>query len=838
MDGSGKKRKWGKDKQPASFQGIFEVKTMFETYNRPAALYLERQPDEFFVEDGRTGHDVSKRDNEETNIYERVSEQVFCRSFLEKSKNNGDVYPMSYKKGLNDVAEDQRWFATGNSMQGCPSKLRNTLCKGKYIDVDMQNCGPMILEQLCKKYDIDCPNLSDYNQHREDRLNEFSPYLDRGQAKTLIIRLLNGGSVQEQEREEVDGVDWLPGFTKELSKIRRKVAKEYPAIIGRYPTNKPNLDAKVVSALVYAEENKILEQYYHFFKTTGIIKNGECVLIFDGLMVRDSKCNREHLTTDFLFRASKHVAESRVLGGYGCVKDYTDLLLTIRIKEFGEGYVLPADYETTPGNFFVITPGDDKAAADILTKAAGDRLVKCPTTLGNGRYFFRHAGCIYREGEHEARDGLLNLAKDVCIVVDVGGGKTANYTRDIAKMRGCIQFILADQAIIIPRFVEKLWASNLLYLAYTNGVYSFKEGRLLTFEEAVARSIFFTQDTGRAFTAEVDEEVKKELVRRVIAPMFPDVSQRDFFLTCLSRAMAGHIEDKWWFAITGQRNSGKSKLCEQLRLAFGPFVQDTNAENLMVKDSVQDAAKARSWMRPLEMKRFVYTHEMPKGGTKKIDGQMIKQICSGGDYIQCRTNFTNEVEIQMQATFGFLQNDMAEVDSADAYQTMIGIKCDNEFHDQADINAMKEQGDAVPANWLAMDHKIDEYIRRPEVIDAFTSVLFNYYKPDRQIPPLRVQEDTASIKGDASVSVEERFANVIIKGGDCDVLTYKDIQLALINGGMEKFSNGKIDTYVKNIYNIRPSQPSRENASGTKVQVRGFSGLKILFDFTNPHAST
>ena len=53
-------------------------------------------------------------------------------------------------------------------------------------------------------------------------------------------------------------------------------------------------------------------------------------------------------------------------------------------------------------------------------------------------------------------------------------------------------------------------------------------------EEAEARGIFFTQDTGRAYTAEVDEEVKKELVRRVIAPMFPDVTQREFFLTCLS----------------------------------------------------------------------------------------------------------------------------------------------------------------------------------------------------------------------------------------------------------------------------------------------------------------
>jgi hypothetical protein len=309
------KRKRQNGQQPASFQATFQVKTMFEIFNRAAALYLQAQSDDY-EKDGQSGHDDLKGGDEEASINDRVSVQDFCRSLLEKSKN-GDVYPVIYNKGLNDFAENGRWFRIGNSMQNCPSKLRNTLCKGKYIDVDMQNCGPMILEQLCKRYDIECPSLRDYNQHREDRLTEFSPFLDRGQAKTLMIRLLNGGSVKEEERDEVNGVDWLPGFIEELYKIHRKIAKEYPAISGRYPTNTPNLDAKVVSAVMFAEENKILEQYYHFFKTTGIIKNGECVLIFDGLMVRDTKSNREHLTTDFLNKASKHVAESRVQGGYG-----------------------------------------------------------------------------------------------------------------------------------------------------------------------------------------------------------------------------------------------------------------------------------------------------------------------------------------------------------------------------------------------------------------------------------------------------------------------------------------------------------------------------------------
>jgi hypothetical protein len=795
---------------------------MFETFNRQAALYLQRQPDDYFVKDGQSGHDVSKRDDEEASIYERVSEQDFCQSLLEKSKN-GEIYPVIYKKGFKDVAGDQRWFGPGNSMQDCPSKLRVTLCKGKYIDLDAQNCGPMILEQLCKKYEIECPLLRDYNQHREDRLTEFSPFLDRGQAKALMIRLLNGGSVQEQERDEVDGVDWLPGFIEELYKLRRKIAKEYPEIKGKYPTNTPNLDAKVVSAVIYAEENKILEQYYHYFKTTGIIKNGDCVLIFDGLMVRDTKSNREHLTTDFLFKASKHVAESRVQGGYGCVKDHTDLLLTIRIKEFGEGYVLPADYESVQDNFFVIDEGDDQKASEILRKAAGARLVKC-----HGRLFYNHEKCLYREGEKEVKDGIMCLAKEVSIVADKGCGRTAHYSKDTKMMNKATQQVLSDQSIRDDRFVKDMWDSNKGYLNYTNGVYSFKEFRLLTFKEAKERGIRFTIDTGRAYTADVSQTDRYDLLTRIFDGMLPDAEQQKMILSVFARAMAGDIEDKRWIVAMGQRNCSKGLFCKLLMSAFGDFVQGTNAENLLVKDGKgQDAAKALSWMQPLEFKRLVFTNEM-KSGKQKMDGDMIKKISSGGDRIEVRQNYTNENQIQMQATLAVFLNDTCEVTPPDAYQTMIGIKFPFEYHDKSEFDELQEQGVEPPSCWRLKDPSIDEFIRKPGVIDAFTALMFEAYTPEKMAPPQHVKDDTNSIKGEASLSVEERFAKIVVKGEKTDVLFTKEIIMTLEECGLGVFHAAKIDTWVQNVYNMKHCQPSRKNAQGKNVQMGfGFKGLRI-----------
>jgi len=790
-----------------SFQDTFDQKFFTETFDRKAALFLQAQDDEFFGHDCESEHDTPPGHREDSTL-KRVSHQEHCRSLLVKSKSS-DTVRVTYHKAFKDIAGDQRWFAQGDSMQPCRSKLRATLCKDIYKDLDIENCGPTILEQLCKKHKIKCSMLSDYVQFREDRLSEFGPFLDRGQAKQFMCRILNGGSIQEDEREEVGGVDWLPGIIEELYKIRRKIVKKYPESKGRFPDNTSNLHSKVVSAVLLSHENKAIECFYTFFKSKGIIKNGECVLIFDGLMVRDTKSNREHLTTDFLFEASTFVEK------------HTGLMLKIRIKEFEEGYALPADYKSLQDNFFVIETGHDQAAADIIVNAVGGRLVKC-----GDRCFFNHQGVIYSEGENEAKDGIMNLTKRVSIVSDNGSGRTAHYSNDTARMKCATTRVLCDPSIKDDTFVDTLWDSNRGFLAYTNGVYSFKDDCLLTFEDAHAKGIRFTMDTKRAFTAG-KQPFMDELIRRVFEGFLPDEAQRKSLLNHLSRALAGHIQDKRWFVCMGMRNCGKGILCKLLMYAFGDFVQGTNAENLLVKDGhSQDAAKALSWMKDMELKRIIFTNEMPVG-KKTMDGDTIKKICSNGDWIEMRQNFKNESRIRSQSTLVIMVNDIPNVAPVDAYQTMVGYKFQNEYRDISDYEDIKGRGGTPPANWRLMDHTIDEFIRQPEIIDAFTRMIFEAYTPDRQVLCQRVKEDTNSIKGEASVSVEERFADIIVRGQPTDVLFIKEIKWTLEECGVGAFSSAKIDTLVKQVYNLDRAKRSRKDENGKTVSDWGCRGLRV-----------
>ena len=108
---------------------------------------------------------------------------------------------------------------------------------------------------------------------------------------------------------------------------------------------------------------------------------------------------------------------------------------------------------------------------------------------------------------------------------------------------------------------------------------------------------------------------------------------------------------------------------------------------------------------------------------------------------------------------------------------------------------------------LQIDPTLHNIIHGEDGIDAFTSLILEAYTAEVQTPAQRVKDDTNSIKGGASVPVEERIREFILQGGKKDVLFYPEIQIALEAGGY--FSSGKIDTLVTQMYNIKAGKPSR-----------------------------
>jgi len=811
------------------FEEQFAAAYFTETFDRQAALYLLQRSKELGLS--------AVQDQYLKGEHQKISEEESIQNMLQVTKC-GNTLHVRYDKSTTDVDRTRRWYAKGKAcLQRMSKKLRATLCQDLYIDLDFVNCGPTLLLNLCQKYTIPCDILSEYVLNRDHLLQEFAPFYNRDEAKQVIIELMHGKSLKAIAAENtdnthnLDGIEWLSRLETEFDKIHKYLAacEDYADDTDKHQRNSKYQNVKIMSALLSREENSCLQHFYNFLANKSVIQNGNCVLCFDGIMVRNSPDNQKLLNNDFLLVASKYIQKHQ---GY-------KTLLRIKIKEFCDAYELPNDYTTAVSeSFFVIEPGNDQAAADIIVKMADDCIVK-----SQGRFFSRpQHSIVYTEGDKAAKNVILNMTSyGLVIMTESKDGEHCHYSKNTAKLSGCISRVLADPGIIDNDFVDRLWQNNLKYIAYTDGVYSFVDRRLLSLEEAKQAQIFFTRDTNRLFprvlhtgpqeVAEI-ENIANELFRRVIEPFLPDEEQRVFFLNCIARALAGEIADKRWYMGLGARDCGKGILCKLLKFAFGGLVRVMQAENLLGKPRSQDAAKAQSWMQDHEYTRIAFSNEMsntrtgPGVATGKIDGEIMKRLCSNGDVIEVRKNYTDEIQIRMQMSMFLFANDMPSIDPPDAYQTMHGFKFLSEFHEKVDIN---DPTSAIQKNWRPKDNDLDTFIKMPLVIDAFTRLILSSCTPDKLMPPDVVKEHTASIKGDAAESQEDRFARIVLLGDKNDVVFYKEIRQIVGDAGLGNLSDAKIDMYVWKLYALKSNKPSKL-VDGQKRQDRGFKNLRLCYD--------
>ena len=78
-------------------------------------------------------------------------------------------------------------------------EIRHTLAINNYIDIDIENCHPVILLQICKANDgIECDNLAEYVNNRDKYLNDIIKKFNvsRDSAKKLFIKLMYFGSFE------------------------------------------------------------------------------------------------------------------------------------------------------------------------------------------------------------------------------------------------------------------------------------------------------------------------------------------------------------------------------------------------------------------------------------------------------------------------------------------------------------------------------------------------------------------------------------------------------------------------------------------------------------------
>ena len=211
---------------------------------------------------------------------------TILKKHLKKSKQGGLVkvnYKQNNKQG--------RYF--GQGLQSMPRAVRHTIAQEFYYDVDIKNAHPVLLEHYCSLKGLEHTYLSQYITDRDSyfEILQTEQGLDRESAKRLMLAIINGKTITEEDAYPDEVVD----FYNELLEIRERVMEFEPALVklGKRNLKKKgrgldNLGGTVVNLLMCDWENRVLMEMVNFFESHRFCVD---VLVFDGCMVRKEDNN-------------------------------------------------------------------------------------------------------------------------------------------------------------------------------------------------------------------------------------------------------------------------------------------------------------------------------------------------------------------------------------------------------------------------------------------------------------------------------------------------------------------------------------------------------------------
>ena len=222
------------------------------------------------------------------------TDRKILNNYVEKSKNNIVKVTYNMSKGI----KWGRVFPKNHLSIGIMKRaVRYSIAYDCYTDIDIVNCHPVILLQICKKNKIECSKLEYYINNREKVLSQFmnATGLVRDDAKEFMIILMYGGSVYgycRQHKIKCMLPYYFKAFEKETKAIFKAIIEsnlELAKDLKEVRKKDYNFDGSVSSYYLQEFERRILERVYTFFKKRGIIVDNDCILSFDGIMVNKAR---------------------------------------------------------------------------------------------------------------------------------------------------------------------------------------------------------------------------------------------------------------------------------------------------------------------------------------------------------------------------------------------------------------------------------------------------------------------------------------------------------------------------------------------------------------------
>ena len=253
------------DKFLNSFKNII----LDERINKQRANYLldNLTFEEYFASTEHTDKNEAKKN------YEKIIKYL-------KYKITSSLNSSKYTYHKNRI--DGRLYGD-NTLQNVPKDIRGFLCDGISTDIDIDNAHPVILLQLCKKYNIVCPCLDYYVNNRKECLNEImeDDNCNKIQAKKKILISTN------DFRKIKSKNSFFNKYDTEIKEIQNKFLDidDYN-YLKEFAKQDVNFKGSYINHILCVNENIILTAIRNYCDLNNIEIQA---LMFDGLMVYGDK---------------------------------------------------------------------------------------------------------------------------------------------------------------------------------------------------------------------------------------------------------------------------------------------------------------------------------------------------------------------------------------------------------------------------------------------------------------------------------------------------------------------------------------------------------------------
>lgn len=662
--------------------------------------------------------EVGKKYTDKDSHLEYTKLKKYCKYVIEKDNKNDVSYEYA------DMKTCGRIYAANPSIQSLNKEIRGALSDSITVDIDMVNCAPNILQSICKKHNIFCPNLSLYIINREKCLSELiNEYgITRDDAKDCYLMALNKHEYTTKINKKIVKNKTFIEFDKEISTIMDIIfdMDEYKNEFYKYVKGvNYNIKGKFMNLIITKKENEFLQKAIKISEKFGV---NVSTPFFDGFTAYP-----ENKDIDKLIKKLNTEFESEIKW---TTKEHNTTLIkileNIKVVEIDSYY--------------------GKSIFDVAEHCING-LLKDKIFIGssNKEVYLLTDDIILDNYESISTELVRILYKQDYYRVDEDD-KIIQVSKEVSEMNNLVKVIMQ----IAPKnktFIKDIWDYTRFKLFFKNGYYDFKEKRFIKGE---FNRTFIKID--RDYESKRNEKAYNILMDKILNPVFSITDENDKkireqriqllnnFLYKLARILASHIEDKSYIELEGLRNSGKGVISDLLKNCYGNYIRTSNSSNFVYKKNVADSAKALSWLIPLEFSRLCITQEIKPN--EILDGTMVKKFCSGGDYMEARNNYTNEKEFRIQCSLLICCNDEPTMEPADAKDFAIQYQMKSKFIDDDYL-----EKDKIPTFKYYKKEDIKELLSDSDIVNEFINIIFEAYNNKVEYPK-EIKKENDDVKED------------------------------------------------------------------------------------------